>query len=115
VTFPRLRQESDSPIPLKIKLCSFILSEARPKGGPLAKMYYLYILKSQKDGRMYVGYTKDLDRRLYQHNAGFVVATKHRRPLVVFTSEQYQEMSEAKRRERYWKSGAGRRKMKEWF
>jgi putative endonuclease len=34
-------------------------------------MYYVYIIYSLKLNRYYVGYTEDLDKRLYQHNKGF--------------------------------------------
>ena len=35
-------------------------------------MYHVYLLKSSKDQRLYVGYTSDVERRLREHNAGFV-------------------------------------------
>ena len=43
--------------------------------------YYVYILKSEKDGNNYVGYTNDLKKRLKLHNAGKVTSTKNRLPL----------------------------------
>jgi len=33
-------------------------------------MFYVYILKSEKDGKLYIGYTNDLKRRLEEHNSG---------------------------------------------
>jgi len=44
-------------------------------------MYYVYILHSFKDGRLYTGYTPRLTNRLKAHNGGFVRSTKLRRPL----------------------------------
>lgn len=44
-------------------------------------MYYTYVLISEKDGKKYVGYTKDLKLRFEQHKNGQVESTKHRRPL----------------------------------
>lgn len=76
-------------------------------------MFYIYILKSLKDNRTYVGYTDNLERRMAEHNAGRSKATKNRRPLELIFSEQFQASSEAKKRELYWKSGAGRRRLKE--
>lgn len=43
--------------------------------------YYTYVLKSNKDGKFYTGYTKNLKLRLEQHDAGLVNSTKNRRPL----------------------------------
>jgi putative endonuclease len=43
--------------------------------------YYVYILKSQKDGKYYTGYTKNLKLRFEQHANGEVSSTKNRRPL----------------------------------
>jgi len=76
-------------------------------------MFYIYILKSLKDNKTYVGYTNDLERRLSEHNSGQSKATKNRRPFELIFSEQFEVSSEAKKRELYWKSGGGRRKLKE--
>ena len=76
-------------------------------------MYFVYILQSLKDDRTYVGYTSDLDERLRRHNAGLVPATKHRIPLKLIYSEQFETVKEVKEREKYYKNGGGRRKMKQ--
>jgi putative endonuclease len=78
-------------------------------------MFYLYILQSQKDKRTYVGYTADIERRLSEHHSGKVLATKNRRPLKIIKVEAFVLMSEAKKRELYWKSGAGRKRTKDFF
>ena len=78
-------------------------------------MYFVYILQSLKDKRTYVGYTNDIDIRLKQHNSGQVTATKHRRPMKLLFSEKFETKQEAKKRELYWKSGGGRRKLKQFF
>ena len=78
-------------------------------------MYYVYILQSLKDGKTYVGYTSDIEQRLKRHNSGTVAATKHRRPLKLLISEQFETVQQAKKKELWWKSGAGRRKLKEFF
>ncbi|MBM3256994.1 MAG: GIY-YIG nuclease family protein [Candidatus Liptonbacteria bacterium] len=78
-------------------------------------MYFVYILLSEKDRRTYVGYTHDLDARLTLHNSGRVKATKFRRPLKLFISEQFSNEVEAKNRELWWKSGSGRNKLRELF
>ena len=78
-------------------------------------MYFVYILLSLKDGRTYVGYTKDLNNRLQKHNYGEVKATKHRCPLKIIFSERFSSIQEAKQRELWWKSSSGRKKLKEFF
>ena len=47
------------------------------------KFYYVYVLKSKKDKKNYVGYTENLKLRFEQHNKGLVASTKNRRPLVI--------------------------------
>lgn len=78
-------------------------------------MYQVYILYSLRDRRTYTGYAKDSEARLKEHNAGRVDATKNRRPLQIIYTEDCDSLADAKRRELYWKSGAGRRKLKEFF
>ena len=70
-------------------------------------VYYTYILRSIKDGRLYVGSTADVPRRLWRHNQGLVAATRHRRPLVLAWSEAHATRTEAVQRERYLKSLEG--------
>jgi putative endonuclease len=78
-------------------------------------MYFVYILQSLKDLRTYVGFTDNFERRFKQHNSGKVKSTKHRIPFKLLFHERFSAYSEAKRREAWWKSGAGRRKLKEYF
>jgi putative endonuclease len=78
-------------------------------------MFSIYILQSEKDKRTYVGFCKNINNRLHQHNLGKVNATKHRCPLRVIFKEKVKSIEEAKKREKYWKSGAGRRKLKYFF
>jgi len=78
-------------------------------------MFYIYVLLSLRDKKTYVGYTSNLLKRFKQHNAGQVMATKHRTPLKILFSEQFITSQEAKKRELWWKSGAGRRELKDFF
>jgi putative endonuclease len=68
-------------------------------------MYYTYILKSEKDKRLYIGYTSDLKKRFFQHNNGEVTATKNRRPLKLIYYQAFLSETDARREERYLKSG----------
>ena len=74
-----------------------------------------YILQCSKDNKTYVGSTNDFIRRLKQHNAGQVKSTKYRIPLRVLFTEEFETLAEARKRETWWKSGTGRRKLKEYF
>jgi len=78
-------------------------------------MYHVYVLQSLTDGRTYVGYTNDVERRLAEHNAGKSKATKHRRPFKILFVEEYKTMKEAKDKEIWWKSSSGRKKLKAYF
>ena len=66
--------------------------------------YFVYILYSQKDHKLYVGCTSDLDNRIKEHNSRKVSATKNRIPLVLIYSEKLNSKAEAFDRERFLKS-----------
>lgn len=63
-------------------------------------MHYVYILKSLKDSKLYIGYTNGIVARLRKHNAGKVASTKSRRPLIVVYCEAYRTEEEAREREK---------------
>jgi len=71
-------------------------------------MYFVYVLKSKKDQKRYIGFTDNLERRLNEHNSGKVKSTKNRKPLDLIYCEEYESKSEAMNREKYFKSGYGR-------
>ena len=62
-------------------------------------MFYVYVLKSLKDGDGYIGSTTDLRRRVKQHNDGAVPSTKPRRPLELIYYEAYKVERDARLRE----------------
>jgi putative endonuclease len=62
-------------------------------------MFYVYILKSVKDGKLYIGSTSDLRRRLSEHNGGKVTSTKSRIPFELRYYEAYTAEQEARQRE----------------
>ena len=68
-------------------------------------MYYIYILKSGKDGKHYIGFTTDLRARYKEHCGGKVKATFYRRPLILIYYEAYCDRKVAQRRERQLKGG----------
>ncbi|MBI4094717.1 MAG: GIY-YIG nuclease family protein [Candidatus Liptonbacteria bacterium] len=62
-------------------------------------MWYVYVLQSLKDDKFYVGSTSNLTERLWRHNAGRNLSTKHRRPFELIYSETYDNKKDAVRRE----------------
>ena len=71
--------------------------------------FYTYILESLKDGKLYIGYTTNLKRRLEEHKKGMSFATKFRLPLKMIYFEGCTNPGDAKRREYYLKTTQGRR------
>lgn len=74
-------------------------------------MYFVYILQCADD-KLYTGYTSDLDKRLKLHNSGQVFSTKSRLPADLIFYEAFVHMQDAKRREQYLKTTAGKRAIK---
>ena len=68
-------------------------------------MYYVYVLKSLKDKKIYTGYSSDLKRRFLQHQLGLIKSTKNRRPLKLIYYEAFLDKKDAQNREKYLKSG----------
>lgn len=62
-------------------------------------MHYLYLLRSKRSGRLYIGWTSDLQRRLCQHNNGENQSTRGRGPYELIYFEAYRHREEAVARE----------------
>ncbi len=75
----------------------------------ISKWHYVYVLLSGKDDELYIGYTKDLKRRLEKHNAKKNFSTKGRLPLSLIYMEACLNEEDSKRRENYLKTSQGRR------
>lgn len=71
-------------------------------------MFYVYILKSNKTGKYYYGYTQNLKKRFNLHNAGLVKATKPNRPWQLIYYSAFDKMKYAKDFEKYLKTGSGK-------
>lgn len=69
--------------------------------------FFVYILESLKDNKLYTGCTSDICKRLHAHNSGKVKSTQKRRPFKVGYFEEYSTLIEARRRERYLKTLKG--------
>lgn len=70
--------------------------------------YYVYVLHSEKDGKMYTGYTQNLELRFEQHQKGEVTSTKDRRPLKLIYFEACLDQQDATHREKYLKTHYGK-------
>jgi len=75
-------------------------------------MYFVYVLRSLKNGRLYTGSTNNLKRRLLEHNLGKSKYTRLTRPFKLIYKETYKNNLEARRRELFLKSGKGRELLK---
>lgn len=73
-------------------------------------MYYVYVIKSLKDGKNYTGMTSDLQKRIAEHNKGSkgTPSTLSRGPFILVYNEEVENRSDARIREKYLKSGLGR-------
>ena len=72
-------------------------------------MFYVYVLQSESDFGFYIGFSTDLKRRLSEHARGASFAAKSRGPWKLIYYEAYTEREDAEGREKFLKSGAGRR------
>lgn len=75
-------------------------------------MYIVYVLQSQLNKQLYVGFTENLEQRIATHNRGEVRSTKAYRPWNCIFHECYTNKADAIRREQYLKTTAGKRALK---
>jgi putative endonuclease len=73
---------------------------------------YVYVLRSQKDGKWYKGCTEDIRKRFSQHNNGKFISTKGRGPFELIYYEASLSKEDAFTREKYLKSDMGKRYLK---
>ena len=69
---------------------------------------FVYVIRSQVDGRDYVGMSQNIERRLKEHNSGKTKSTKGYRPWILLYFEEYDDRTIARKREKYLKSGYGK-------
>lgn len=77
-----------------------------------SQSWYVYVLMSRKTGGWYIGSTKDMQKRILSHNSGRNLSTKYGMPWRVVYCEIGLNRDDARARERYLKSGQGRRYLK---
>lgn len=71
-------------------------------------MFYTYVLRSKKDQKLYTGYTRALEKRFAEHNAGRNFSTRNRGPFELIFYEACSEQEDAMAREKFLKSGPGK-------
>jgi putative endonuclease len=76
-------------------------------------MFYVYILQSLKDKKLYIGFTSNLKKRLKDHNTGGTKSTKTRRPFRLIYYEAHFSKEDAERREKYFKTSKGKSVLKQ--
>jgi putative endonuclease len=94
-----------------------IRGEVQPEAGrPWAEaykiMYYVYILESLKNGKLYKGFTNDLKRRIEEHKRGKSIFTKNNGPWVLVYYEAFKNKIDAQNEEKFLKSGKGKERIK---
>ena len=75
-------------------------------------MFYVYVWYAEKFNRYYTGFTENIERRLIEHNNGKTKSTKPYRPWKVIFIEECNSRLNARQKEKYYKSDAGREKIK---
>lgn len=75
-------------------------------------MQYVYVLMSTKDGKWYTGCTEDMRKRFKEHSDGKVSSTKGRGPFEIIYYEACIDTHDAFTREKYLKTGMGKRYLK---
>jgi putative endonuclease len=74
--------------------------------------FYVYAIVSMKDNRIYVGISQDIYRRINEHNNRKVFSTKSFIPWRLFYSEHIGAIEKARKKEKYYKSASGKRKLR---
>ena len=75
-------------------------------------MHFVYAIQSDNDNRIYVGMSVDPEKRLQEHNQGKTKSTKGFLPWRIIYQESLNSRSEARAREKYFKSGVGKEFLK---
>ena len=73
---------------------------------------WVYAIQSAKDGRIYVGMTEDVNKRLIQHNSGKTKSTKGFIPWELIYTEETIDRNSARKRELFLKGGSGKKFLK---
>ena len=75
-------------------------------------MFYVYAISSIAKNYIYVGLTSNIDERIKRHNGLRERTTKFYAPFKLIYTEEVKTRIEARVREKYWKSGIGKEKLR---
>ena len=75
-------------------------------------MFFVYAISSLSRNYIYIGFTSNLNERVDRHNKGYEKTTRAYRPFCLIYSEVVSTRIEARNREKYWKSGIGKQKLR---
>ena len=75
-------------------------------------MYIIYLLISEDYRSTYIGFSNNIKERVIKHQSGQVRTTRNFGKFRCFKLEGVDDIIRARQREKYWKSGAGRKKLK---
>ena len=75
-------------------------------------MITLYVIRSEINKELYVGICQDLNNRLQEHDKGKNRYTKGLRPWILLHTETFENWVEARKKEKYYKSGYGKENLK---
>ncbi len=76
-------------------------------------MFYAYVIKSLSSDFLYKGHCENLEKRLAEHNAGMTKSIKPYIPFKLIYFEEFLQREDAVIREKYFKTSAGRRYLKQ--
>jgi len=76
-------------------------------------MFYVYVLQSLRDKKLYIGFSTNLRNRIKDHNSGSTKSTKPRRPFRLLYYEAYLSEKDARRREIYFKTEKGKSSLRQ--
>lgn len=76
-------------------------------------MFYTYVIKGIKDGSFYKGHCENIEKRIVQHNSGMTKSISHKVPFELVYFEEFETRELAILREKYFKSAAGRKYLKQ--
>ena len=78
-------------------------------------MHYVYVLLNEAKTRTYTGVAVDVEKRLEKHNAGWIRSSRAYRPYKIIHTEPFATLSEARQKEKFYKTTTGRRRLKTFF
>ena len=75
-------------------------------------MITVYAIKSINRNYIYVGMSQDIQSRIARHNNGYERTTRAYRPFILIYKEEFPTRLEARKKEKYLKSGSGKEFLK---